>query len=102
MADGVPLQPDLGLAVEVMNPGLASTMGDGIDIGLKLFLLAPEGNLPPGLALYLLDESGAVVLEAQPGPQHQVVELSFQGEPGDRFQARVVLGEVAITTTFMV
>ncbi len=102
MADGASLQPDLGLAVEVMNPELTSTMGGGIDIGLKLFSLAPEGNLPPGLSLYLLDESGVVVMQAQPGPQHQVVELSFQGEPGDRFKARVVYGDVAITTTFMV
>lgn len=102
MADGIPLQPDLGLAVEVMHPDLTSTMGGGIDIGLKLFSLVPEGNLPPGLSLYLLDESGAVVMQAQPGSQHQVVELSFQGESGDRFKARVVCGGVAITTSFMV
>lgn len=102
LADGEPLQPDLGLAVDVMAPELASIMGTGIDIGLKLFALAPEGNLPPGIGFYLLDADGVVVMQAQPGPQHQMVELSFQGEPGDRFKAWVVCGDLAITTTFLV
>lgn len=67
--------------------------------------LHPTGGeifLPPSLQLIVLDESGAVFLEARARRADNYIQLQFSGTPGERFSVKVALGDVGITENFTI
>lgn len=70
-----------------------------------LLQVHPTGSqtyLPPLLQLIVLDQSGAIFLEAQARCADNYIQLQFSGKPGERFSVKVALGEVSITDYFVI
>lgn len=70
-----------------------------------LLQLHPTGNqlyLPPLLQLIVLDELGAIFLEAKARRADNYIQLQFSGSVGERFSVKVALGEVSITEHFVI
>jgi Protein of unknown function (DUF1822) len=63
---------------------------DDRQVGILLKIL-PDGDLtlPADVVLEVIDESGAVFLEARSGSTDDYLQLTFEGEPGEPFQVRV-------------
>ncbi|MDZ8050331.1 MAG: DUF1822 family protein [Aulosira sp. ZfuVER01] len=67
--------------------------------------LHPTGNqiyLPPGAQLTVLDDSGAVFLEAQARSADNYIQLQLRGETGEAFSVRVALNDISITEQFVI
>lgn len=58
--------------------------------------------VPPSLQLIVLDESGAVFLEAKARRADNYIQLQFSGTLGERFSVKVSLGDVGITENFTI
>lgn len=70
-----------------------------------LLQVHPTGNqlyLPPLLQLIVLDDSGAIFLEAKARRADNYIQLQFSGSVGERFSVKVALGEVSITEHFVI
>lgn len=70
-----------------------------------LLQVHPTGNqlyLPPLLQLVVLDESGAIFLEAKARRADNYIQLQFSGSVGERFSVKVALDEVSITENFAI
>ncbi len=70
-----------------------------------LLQIHPTGSqtyLPPLLQLTVLDESGAIFLEAQARRADNYIQLQFSGKPGERFSVKVALGGVSMTENFVI
>ena len=59
-------------------------------------------HLPPGLQVTLLDESDTVALEAQSRSTDNYVQLEFDGNSGEQFSVRLVLGNASVVETFVI
>ena len=73
-----------------------------VDICLRLCPTGTQRYLPPDLQLIVLDESGAIAIEAQARSNDNWIQLQFSGEPGDQFSVKVALGDVSITEDFVI
>ena len=85
------------LVVEVSQREEADTM-----VGLKLY---PTGNrlyLPLNLQLEVLDQSGALFLEAISRSTDNYLQLQVHGAPGERFRVKVVGGNSSVTEEFVI
>ncbi len=58
--------------------------------------------LPPLLQLIVLDDTGAVFLEAQARKADNWIQLEFRGEIGEQFRVKVALGDASITEDFVI
>jgi len=70
-----------------------------------LLQVHPTGSqtyLPPQLQLIVLDETGAIFLEAQSRQADNYIQLQFSGKPGERFSVKVALANVSITENFAI
>jgi len=72
------------------------------DLIVQLHPTGGEIFLPPSLQLIVLDESGAVFLEARARRADNYIQLQFSGTPGERFSVKVALGDVGITENFTI
>ena len=87
----------IALVVELKPESLEKT---GI-----LLQLHPAGSqifLPPLVQLIVLDETGAIFLEAKSRRADNYIQLQFSGTAGERFSVKVALGEVSITESFVI
>ena len=50
----------------------------------------------------MLDESGAIFLEAKARRADNYIQLQFSGSVGERFSVKVALGEVSMTENFVI
>lgn len=67
--------------------------------------LHPTGNqlyLPQGVQLTVLDDTGAVFLEAQARSADNYIQLQLRGDIGERFSVRVALNDISITEQFVI
>ncbi|MDZ7959845.1 MAG: DUF1822 family protein [Aulosira sp. DedQUE10] len=67
--------------------------------------LHPTGNLlylPLGVQLTVLDESGAVFLEAQARSADNYIQLQFRGDTREIFSVKVALNDISITEQFVI
>ena len=71
-------------------------------IRLQLHSLGSQSYLPAGVQLTVLDESGAVFLEAQARSADNYIQLQFRGEIEEQFRVRVSLDEMSMTENFMI
>lgn len=70
-----------------------------------LLQVHPTGSqiyLPPLLELVVLDESGAIFLEAKARRADNYIQLQFSGTKGEKFSVKLALGEVSITENFVI
>jgi hypothetical protein len=73
-----------------------------VDICLWLYPGSDSVHLPPNLQLFLLDEAGIACMEAQSRSTDDWMQLEFSCQHEERFNVRVVLGEMSITEVFVV
>ncbi|MBW4646988.1 MAG: DUF1822 family protein [Goleter apudmare HA4340-LM2] len=67
--------------------------------------LHPTGSqiyLPQGIQLTVLDESGAVFLEAQARSADNYIQLQFRGDSKELFGVKVALNDTSITEQFVI
>ena len=67
--------------------------------------LHPTGNeiyLLPGLQMTVLDESGAVFLEAKARDADNYIQLQFRGELGEQFSVMLALNHPILTEDFVI
>jgi len=67
--------------------------------------LHPTGRqiyLLPGVQMIVIDESGAVFLEAQARSADNYIQLQFRGEPEEQFTVKVALNDTSITEHFSI
>lgn len=87
----------IALVVELKPESLGKT---GI-----LLQVHPAGSqifLPPLVQLIVLDETGAIFLEAKSRRADNYIQLQFSATAGERFSVKVALGEVSITENFAI
>jgi hypothetical protein len=77
-----------------------STQKSGILV--QVHPTSSQNYLPPLLQLIVLDESGAIFLQAQARGADNYIQLQFNGKPGERFSVKVALGDVSITENFVI
>ena len=58
--------------------------------------------LPPLLQLIVLDESGAIFLEAKARRADNYIQLQFSGTVGEKFSVKVALDDISITENFVI
>jgi hypothetical protein len=72
-------------------------------IGIYLRLHPAEGQyLPSHLQLAVLDETGAVIVEARSRDADNYMQLELSGTTGERFSIQISLGEASVTETFVI
>lgn len=72
-----------------------------IDVLLQVHPMGGGAFLPEGLQLEVLDQSGAVFLQAEARSEDNYIQLAFSGEVGESFRVRVGLGNTSITEAFV-
>ena len=71
-------------------------------IHLQVHPTGRQTLLLPNLQLVVLDESGAVFLEARARNADNYIQLQFNGEPGERFSIKVALDNQSVTENFVI
>jgi hypothetical protein len=71
-------------------------------IRLQVHPTGRQTLLLPNLQLVVLDESGAVFLEARARNADNYIQLQFNGEPGEHFSVKVALGSQSVTEDFVI
>jgi hypothetical protein len=72
-----------------------------IDITVQVHPLGNKNYLPKGLRLSVLDESEAVILEAESRDEDNFIQLGLIAETGDEFSIKITLGEATIIQNFL-
>jgi hypothetical protein len=72
------------------------------NIRLQLHSTGNQLYLPTGVQLTVLDESGAVFLEAEARSADNYIQLQFRGEIQERFSVQVSLDDMSITENFVI
>ncbi|MBW4660425.1 MAG: DUF1822 family protein [Drouetiella hepatica Uher 2000/2452] len=64
----------------------------------------PTGTtyLPPDLRLAVLDEAGAIFLEAQSRGTDNYIQLQFSGHSGETFQVQVAIADASVIESFVI
>lgn len=91
-----PTGDKLGLLVR-LQPKTEVNMG----ISVELYPANQQVYLPHHLQLMLLDESGKTVMQAE-ARSSKNIQLKFNGESGEIFTVKVVLGNTFIVETFVI
>lgn len=73
-----------------------------IDISVEVQPLQGQTYLPPNLQLVVVDEDGEAVINTHARSENKNMELEFRGEPGERFQLQVTLGDVSVIENFVI
>lgn len=81
--------------------GLMPTDTDTMNIWVKLCPTGDQTHLPPELELRVLDATGFAVMQAQ-SRNTEMIQLKFNGLPGEQFSIRVVLGTHSLTEDFVI
>jgi hypothetical protein len=71
-------------------------------IGILIQVYAGESQLPPGLKLILQDVAGVSLREAMAGAMDYCIQLKFNGEPGERFNIGLALGNELAIENFII
>jgi hypothetical protein len=95
---------DLGL--QLLNQPLALTVEldqrpEELDIRLRLYTTTGQ-FLPPDVRLIVLDETGAIFLEATARNADNYLQLQFSGISGEHFSVQISLGEAQVIEEFVI
>ena len=69
---------------------------------LRVYPLANQSHLPPGLQLMVLDQAGNTFSEVPTREQDNYIQFKFTADSGDLFSVKVALEEASITENFLV
>ena len=83
-----------------ISVGDAST--EEVEVNMKLYPREENAYLPAGLQVSLLDESGAVCMNAQAREKDGWIELEFECKPQEEFALKIILNENQIVENFKV
>ena len=72
------------------------------DICLQLHPIGEQRYLPANIKLIVLDDSGAVFMEAQARSTDNYLQLKFTGVKGENFTLKVALNDALITEKFVI
>ena len=73
-----------------------------MDISVEVHPKSGQTYLPPNLRLMVLDNLGEAVMEAIARSANNFIQLQFSGAPGERFSAKVALGDVSVSENFVI
>jgi hypothetical protein len=97
---------DLGIQIASQFVMLIVEISPQIDqqvsVRLQLHPTGSQNYLPPDVKLTVLDQSGAVFLEAQARSADNYIQLQFRGEPTEQFSVQVALNEAQVTERFVI
>lgn len=72
-----------------------------VDIWVKLCPMNRHPHLPEDLEIKVLDEKGMAVMQAQ-SRQTDMLQLKFQGIPGEQFSIEITLNDINLVEAFVV
>lgn len=74
------------------------------DREIRLEVRPKQGQiyLPEDLKLMLLNEDRETLIDVPPGSENKTMPLDFEGEVGDRFSVKLVLGDVILKENFII
>lgn len=95
---------DLGTPGQAVAVIVAITQSSERELDISVEVQPPNGQtyLPSNLQLMILDENGEAVIDAHARSDNKMMELEFNGEPGDRFAIKVAIGDVSVTENFII
>ncbi len=97
-------QIDLGMQLANKSVALIVTLppeeDSEVEIKVQVYPVGGESNLPEGLKLTIMDDSGETVLEAKSREFDSFIQQEFSAESGEEFGVVVSLGEAKITQYF--
>jgi hypothetical protein len=97
-------QIDLGMQLANKSVALIVTLppeeDSEVEIKVQVYPVGGESNLPEGLKLTIMDDSGETVLEAKSRECDSFIQQEFSAESGEEFGVVVSLGEAKITQYF--
>lgn len=73
-----------------------------VDIYLRCYPAGDTINLPQGLQLLVLDDSGVTVLESEARNADRCLQLDLEGQLGGQFSVQLKLGNCLITENFLI
>jgi hypothetical protein len=79
---------------------LSSTV-EAIDISVRICPMDQQFYLPADLQVAVWDQAGTLI-QADTRHANNWIQLEFSGQPGERFQLKVAIGEVSITEEFLI
>lgn len=112
LATGVRRVLDLGLLlagqrlvlmVAILQSDSAATLAPSrLSILARVYPLAEQGYLPPGLQLAVLEPDGSLGLETQARERDNYMQLKLRGAFGEQFSLRLCLEDDVITESFVI
>ncbi len=75
---------------------------DAIDLCLQLYPDRDEPNLPTGLSVQILDETGEICLSATAKDSDDWMQLEFICHPGEKFQIELNLAGITVVEHFSI
>ncbi|MBD2361305.1 DUF1822 family protein [Anabaena minutissima FACHB-250] len=97
---------DLGIQIVnqpvMMIVEIAPEVNQKTSIRLQLHSTGNQMYLPTGVQLKVLDNSGAVFLEAQSRSADNYIQLQFRGELQEQFSVQVSLDDMSIIENFVI
>jgi Protein of unknown function (DUF1822) len=96
----VPLAPQPCQVDLVVN--IIEKIHHRIGILIQVYSHTPDSQLPPSLRLALQDVAGVSLREAVAGAMDYCIQLKFNGEPGERFNIGLALGDELTIENFII
>jgi Protein of unknown function (DUF1822) len=97
---------DLGIQIAnqpvMLIVELSPQTNEQTSIRLQLHPASNQVYLPAEVKLTVLDDTGAVFLEAQARSADNYIQLQLRGEPGEKFGVRVALNDTGVTEHFVI
>jgi Protein of unknown function (DUF1822) len=97
---------DLGIQIAnqpvMLIVELSPQTNEQTSIRLQLHPASNQVYLPAEVKLTVLDDTGAVFLEAQARSADNYIQLQLRGEPGEKFSVRVALNDTGVTEHFVI
>lgn len=97
---------DLGIKIDnqpvMLIVEIAPAANQKTSVRLQLHATGNQMYLPAGVHLKVLDNAGAVFLEAQARSADNYVQLQFRGDLQEEFSVQVSLSDMSITENFVI
>lgn len=99
-------QINLGMQVTEQSVALVVTLPpkatSEIDIRVQVYPMGDQPHLPPGLKLFVMDETNRVVLDTFSREADNLIQLEFSAVLEERFSIAIALGDCTVRQTFVI
>ena len=95
---------EFGISEQAVTMIVSLTEKSEQDMDISVEVLPKPGQtyLPSDLEVMVLNEDGEAVMNIQAGRDNKTIQLEFDGEVGDRFGVKIVLGDISVTENFVI